>query len=120
MKGFKVPRKFWKAVLRVENGRLHATALVADQSPLIDFRLPEMLEMSLDEAQRFSFDKVAKYQVSVKELERQTGLEFGASVRAADTFVPERVGAVENRVVNVEEVSIERRRGKRAPRRSKR
>jgi endonuclease G, mitochondrial len=108
MKGFKAPRKFWKVVLRIEKGRLHATALVADQSPLIDFRLPEMLELSLDEATRFSFDKVAKYQVSIMELQRQTGLDFGAGVRAADTFAPERAGAVEKRVVNIEEVSIER------------
>ena len=61
MRGFKVPRKFWKVVLRIDKGRLHATALVADQSPLIDFRLPEMLALSMEEARGFSFDKVAKY-----------------------------------------------------------
>jgi endonuclease G len=85
LKGFKAPREFWKLVLRVEGGALHATALVADQSPLIDF-LPEMLEVSGEEARRIAFDKVAKYQVSVAELANRTKLDFGSAVRGADTF----------------------------------
>ena len=112
MKGFRAPRKFWKLVLRVDKGKLHATALVADQSPLIDFRLPEMLDMSREAVKPFSFDKVAKYQVSVPALEKQTGLDFSAGVRAADTFVPDHPGDNERRVVNVEEVSIDRRRAR--------
>jgi endonuclease G len=87
MKGFKAPRKFWKLVLRVEQRKLHATSLVADQSPLIDFKLPEALEPGGEEL-------------------KLTGLDFGAHVRAADTFAPDHGGGNEKRVVNVEELSI--------------
>jgi endonuclease G, mitochondrial len=85
MKAFKAPRQFWKVVVRRNDGALHATALLADQSPLID-HLPEMLELEGAEAARISFDKVAKYHVSIKELEHLTGLDFGQAVNAADTF----------------------------------
>jgi endonuclease G len=80
--GFKVPREFWKIVVRVEHGELAATALCADQSPLID---------DLPEARAGGFrdlSKVKKYQLSVAELERKTGLDFGEAVRRADTFAP--------------------------------
>lgn len=79
---FKVPREFWKVVLRVENGELLATALCADQSPLID---------ELPEARRLGFrdlSKVKKYQISIEKLQEKTGLDFGDAVRRADTFVP--------------------------------
>ena len=85
MKGFKAPREFWKVVLRIENGRLHATALVADQSPLINY-VPELLELPANEARRVGFEKVAKYQVSIPELQSRTGLDFGPDLRASDTF----------------------------------
>ena len=113
MKGFKAPKQFWKVVLRVDNGSLHATALRADQSDLIDFRLPEMLDMSPEAVKPFSFDKVKKYHVSIAALEKLTGLDFGAAVRAADTFTPGHPGEHERRVVNVEEISIDRRRTRR-------
>ncbi|HSE65835.1 MAG TPA: DNA/RNA non-specific endonuclease, partial [Gemmatimonadales bacterium] len=85
LKGFKAPREFWKVVLRKEQGKLLATALLIDQSPLID-SLPELLDLSGEEAKGFAFEKVKKYQVSVAHLESKTGLDFGQSVRAADTF----------------------------------
>jgi endonuclease G, mitochondrial len=106
MKGFKAPRKFWKLVVRVDQGKLHATSLVADQSPLIDFKLPEALEPGGEELKHFAFDKVKKFQTSIAKLETLTGLDFGAHVRAADTFVPDAGGGNEKRVVNVEELSI--------------
>jgi DNA/RNA endonuclease G, NUC1 len=106
MKGFKAPRKFWKLVVRVDQGKLHATSLVADQSPLIDFKLPEALEPGGEELKHFAFDKVKKFQTSIAALEKLTGLDFGAHVRAADTFAPDPGGGNEKRVVNVEELSI--------------
>jgi endonuclease G len=109
MKGFKVPRKFWKVVLRVDKGRLHATALLADQSPLID-HLPEMVELGDEEARRIAFEKVAKYQVRIAELERQTGLDFGNLVRAVDTFVAGGRGPAMRRVEKLQDVSMDRRR----------
>ncbi len=106
MKGFKAPRKFWKLVVRVDQGKLHATSLVADQSPLIDFKLPEALEPGGEELKHFAFDKVKKFQTTIATLEKLTGLDFGAHVRAADTFAPDPGGGNEKRVVNVEELSI--------------
>lgn len=84
MEGFKAPRKFWKVVLRRDRGVLSATALLADQTPLIDY-IPEMLESTGAEADRIAFEKVAKYQVSIRKLEKLTGLSFGEDVVAADT-----------------------------------
>ena len=83
MAGFKAPREYWKIVLRVEDGRLQATALSIDQTPLIDY----VPETALSEAAlaRVSFEKVKRYHVSIAELERRTSLDFGAKVRAADT-----------------------------------
>lgn len=76
----KVPKQFWKILVRVENGVVLATALVADQSSLFG-QLPEGLE-SFDD-----ISKVKQYQTSVKEIEKVTGLDFG-SLREHDTFQP--------------------------------
>jgi endonuclease G len=83
MQGFKAPREFWKVILRIENGVLRATALSADQTPLIDY-VPE-ISMSDAELRRVSFSKVKRYHVSVVEIEQRTAIDFGAAVRAADT-----------------------------------
>ncbi|WP_163928003.1 DNA/RNA non-specific endonuclease [Rhizobium leguminosarum] len=77
---FKVPRQFWKVVVRVEDRKLLATALCADQGLLID-EMPERRAGGYAD-----LSKVRKYQVSIEELERLTGLDFGAEVRGADTF----------------------------------
>ncbi|HEV2603428.1 MAG TPA: DNA/RNA non-specific endonuclease [Microvirga sp.] len=100
---FRVPREFWKVVVRVQGDDLVATALRADQSPLID-ELPE---------ERFrgfhDLAKVKKYHVSVREIEEATGLDFGKAVREADTFV---AGAEARRdpLLSLDQVSLERRR----------
>jgi DNA/RNA non-specific endonuclease len=112
MKGFKAPREFWKVVLRVESGRLHATALVADQTPLIDY-VPELLELTGEETWRVEFAKIAKYQVSIRELESRTGLDFGRDVRGADTYRRGRNGAAGRRALeNVQDISFDRRAGR--------
>lgn len=104
MKGFKAPRKFWKLVLRVERGKLMATALIADQSPLIDVLPEAMFDMNAEELSGFAYEKVARYHVAVEELQNQTGLEFGSDVVAADTFREARNGVRERRVATLEEV----------------
>lgn len=83
MEAFKVPREYWKVVVRVEDGELRATALCADQSPLIDY-LPEA-DISEAELKRISFDKVRRYQISITELETRTSINFGETIRVADT-----------------------------------
>jgi endonuclease G, mitochondrial len=77
-----VPMSFWKVLVRVEDGELLATALLASQAERIQ-RLPEgLLAESFDE-----LGAVAQYQTSVREVERLTGLDFG-SLRDHDTFRP--------------------------------
>jgi endonuclease G len=109
MEGFMAPLEYWKLLLRVEGGELHATAFIADQSPLIDF-VPEMMEVSAEAANRIAFEKVARYHVSVAELSTRTGLDFGADVLAADTFIPG-PGEESNRrqVRTIAELSFDRR-----------
>jgi endonuclease G len=108
MKGFKAPREYWKLMLRVDNGLLHATALIADQSPLIDF-VPELLDVTDEEARQVSFNKVKKYHVSVAELQRRTRFDFGPDVAAADTFTPGGGDEANRRPVeNIEDVSFDR------------
>ena len=82
-RGFKTPREFWKIIVRVENGQLRATALCADQTPLIDY-VPEAA-MTDAELRRVSFEKVRRYHVSIDEIEARTAIDFGSALRAADT-----------------------------------
>ncbi len=118
MKGFKAPREFWKLILRVENKALHATALVIDQSPLIDY-LPEAVRRG-EVIERLPYEKIAKYHASLAELESRTRLDFGKEVRAADTYVP--TGRGEKRrlrkVEDISEVSLTKPRGRRDSARS--
>jgi endonuclease G, mitochondrial len=83
MKGFKAPREYWKLILRREHGVLRATALIADQTPLIDY-VPERI-LTDAEIKTVSFSAVKAYHCSVQELEQRTGLDFGGPVRDADT-----------------------------------
>ncbi len=85
MKGFKAPREFWKLVLRVHDDTLQATALIADQSPLIDY-LPELVVRG-EGVKGLPYEKIAHYHVSLPFLETRTDLDFGTVVRKADTFV---------------------------------
>ena len=75
----KVPKAFWKIAVRVERGKLLATALLADQSDRIT-KLPERMSEGFDD-----MSKVKSFQVSVAEVERLTGLDFGP-LRDHDTF----------------------------------
>ena len=67
----KVPRKFWKILVRVEAGQLLATALMADQSARIR-RLPERLREDFDD-----LSEVEEHQSTVREVEQLTDLDFG-------------------------------------------
>jgi endonuclease G len=71
----RLPKQFWKILVRVDKGKLLATALLADQSELIS-HLPESFS---------DLSQVAQYHTSVKEIERLTGLDFG-SLKDHDTY----------------------------------
>ncbi len=109
MKGFKAPREFWKLIMRIDDGALQATALVADQAPLIDY-LPEFIMRGEAAIKALPYEKVAKYHVSIAELERRTGLAFGDAVGKADTFVPKGNGEARRlrRVDTVDEITVTR------------
>jgi endonuclease G len=80
-RSIKIPQRFWKIIVRVENDELLATALMADQSERIP-RVPELLEEGFDD-----LSGVKEYQISIPEIERLTGLNFG-TLRDFDTFQP--------------------------------
>lgn len=98
MQGFKVPREYWKIVMLIEEGELRATALVIDQTPLID-HLPELFDVSDSEADRVAFGKVKKYHYSIEKLARRVGIDFGDAVIAADTYKPGAGGESKRREV---------------------
>ncbi|MCI0388640.1 MAG: DNA/RNA non-specific endonuclease [Acidobacteria bacterium] len=81
-----VPLSFWKILVRVENGQLLATAMLAEQSRLLPPSLPENLSDDFSE----DFDdtsRIDEYQTTVAEIEHLTGLDFG-ELRNRDTFQP--------------------------------
>jgi endonuclease G len=78
--GFLVPTRFWKIVVWAEGGELKATAMLADQGPVIEV-MPESLERGesfVDTA------RVRDFVATVEDIERLTGLTFDDAVRQAD------------------------------------
>ncbi len=78
-KGVRVPRKFWKILVRKVDGELRATGFLADQT--------EQMEPALDAAEDFDTmsDSVAMRQCRITEIERLSKLKFG-TLRTHDTF----------------------------------
>ena len=104
MKGFKAPREYWKLILRKEKGELQATALLANQSPLVGPHLPEKLDP------RVTYGAVDQYHLSIAELESRTKLDFGSTVRAADTYAPKGTGESRRirKVTDIADVNLTR------------
>jgi endonuclease G, mitochondrial len=92
--GARVPMKFWKIAIWADPEGLRAIALVADQAKVLEV-MPEGIgpEAFLDDAE---VARVAEFLTTVAELEAETGLDFGAAVRAADV----RAGAQRENVVD--------------------
>ncbi|MFV8054578.1 DNA/RNA non-specific endonuclease [Mycobacterium sp. 48b] len=80
-RGVNVPRQFWKIVVRVsaKDGDLRATAFLADQNAALDAAFGSDTEAFAD------IDKVVVFQKSVADIERLSGLSFGA-LRDHDTM----------------------------------
>jgi endonuclease G, mitochondrial len=98
-----VPMRFWKILVRVQNGELLATALMADQSDRIR-RMPELFRESFDD-----LGPVSQYQTTVAEVERLTGLDFGP-LRDRDTAGsgPEGLAAAKAEIRSFEDIHLER------------
>jgi endonuclease G len=75
--GFRVPLRFWKIAVWVDQGDLKALALIADQSPTLR-EIPEHAE-DLDDT-----DAVKDFIAVVPWIEDATGLDFGDAIRDAD------------------------------------
>jgi endonuclease G len=99
--GIKVPLRFWKLVVWAERGALRSLAMIADQGPLIVALngLPE----ARFEAEAFDdLAEVEDFASTVVELQRLTGLGFGAAVVAGDV----RRGQAPRRVRSLDEVPL--------------
>jgi endonuclease G len=97
-----VPREFWKVVVRVEEGELLATAVLADQTDLLDAG-----EATRPEDLAPIPERLKEYQCSVREIEELTGLDFG-SLRDADTFVPGGESAGRRRIREFADLAVKR------------
>ena len=80
--GIQVPRSFFKIVARVQDDRLVATGLLADQSRFVE-RILRASERYDDWAALPP--QLAEFQAGIAEIERLTGLDFG-KLREHDSF----------------------------------
>lgn len=107
-RGVKVPDRFFKVTLWVENGQLRSLAMIADQKRVIEV-WPEALFTggeALAAAEAFmdknELDKVEDFLSTIAAIEAATHLSFGELVRNADV----RKGAKEERIDQAEKIKI--------------
>ena len=83
-RGIRIPRQFFKLTVWVEDGRVRALALLADQGLVLD-ALPEAADGELL-PERISDDdaRIEDFLSTVEEIEELTGLSFGDAVAAGD------------------------------------
>ena len=102
--GFRVPMRFWKIAIWVDDGHLSALAMIADQSDSLR-ELPEGMEAIDDD------EGVKDFITTVVDIENLTGLDFGSDVRNADINKaggPEGASA-RREVLNFPEIPLERK-----------
>lgn len=80
----KVPLRFWKIAAWSDGTDLRSIALLADQGPLIEVMPEAMLAGAEAFGDELELARVAEFLTTVAEIERLTGLDFGAALRAAD------------------------------------
>ena len=76
-----IPSSFFKVVVWRGATKLKAVGLVVDQGPLLDES-----RVNLGPPRSPSFVNVNQWRVSIKAIEKRTGLDFGQAVRDADTI----------------------------------
>lgn len=76
-----IPSSFFKVVVWRGAEKLKAVGLVVDQGPLLD-----EARVNLGPPAAPSHVDVKQWRVAIKSIEKRTGLDFGADVRAADTI----------------------------------
>ncbi|WP_080055305.1 DNA/RNA non-specific endonuclease [Spirosoma aerolatum] len=79
-----VPKQFWKVIVWSENGKIRSTSILADQGDLL--QAAQSGREGLDDPNADSRNKFPKtYHVSIKTIEKLTGLDFGNDVRRGDS-----------------------------------
>jgi endonuclease G len=78
----RIPLQFWKVVVRVVDGNVRATGLLVSQEALLHERRRSIPRPSEDAPPPV----VDQFLCAIPEIERLTGLDFGALVRDGDTF----------------------------------
>jgi endonuclease G, mitochondrial len=76
-----IPSSFFKVVVWRGATKLKAVGLVVDQGPLLDES-----RVNLGPPRSLSFVNVNQWRVSIKAIEKRTGLDFGQAIREADTI----------------------------------
>ena len=102
-RGVRVPGRFFKVTVWVEDGGLRSLAMIADQRPVLKV-WPEALfaegreAISLAEAfmDPGELDKVEDFLTTISKVEAETGLDFGKAVREADVRSGESLKKVED------------------------
>lgn len=102
----KVPRQFWKVIVRVENGELLATAILADQGDLLEGDEDGDGE-GAEDLPAFPTKLPAEYQCTIKKLEELTKLDFGPLVEH-DTFDGSESANQQRRIHRLEDITIRR------------
>lgn len=78
----RIPLQFWKVVVRVVDGNVRATGLLVSQEALLHERRRFIPRPSEDAPPPV----VDQFLCAIPEIERLTGLDFGALIRDGDTF----------------------------------
>lgn len=102
-RGVRVPGRFFKVTVWVEEDELRSLAMIADQRPVLKV-WPEALFAEAREAiaEKEAFmdpgelDKVEDFLTTVTNVEAETGLDFGEAVRGADVRSGESLKKVDN------------------------
>lgn len=87
-RGILIPERFFKVAVWVDNGALKAMGMIASQARLLGARRESLAEGTLTFASADELAKIDDFQVAIEEIERLTGIRFGAAVRGADIFAP--------------------------------
>lgn len=103
-----VPKEFWKVVVRVEEDELLATAILADQSDLLEQQEAFRESAGAEDLPDFPDKLPDEYQVTIAEIEELTGLDFGP-LRDHDTFAGGSEGLASRRKLeSFQDISIDR------------
>lgn len=82
-RGIRIPLRFWKICVWMEDGELRSLAMIADQKPVLD-ALAGLPESAAEAESLHATRLVADFLSTVEEVESETKLDFGLEIRQAD------------------------------------